>query len=234
MIPAETPHVPTAVVVFDVNETLSDMAPMADRFAEVGAPPGLAPLWFAGVLRDAFALTAAGSTDRFATFAREGLRTVFHGVPLTRDVDDAVRHVLDGFQGLPVHPDVADGVRALRAAGHRLVTLSNGATEVAEGLLERAGLRAEFERVLSVEQAGVWKPAPGSYAYAARECGVPPAEMLLVAVHPWDVDGALRAGLAGCWLNRSGAPYPAHCLTPTHTVATLPELAERLGAPDRD
>jgi 2-haloacid dehalogenase len=26
------------VVVFDVNETLSDMAPMAARLAEVGAP----------------------------------------------------------------------------------------------------------------------------------------------------------------------------------------------------
>jgi 2-haloacid dehalogenase len=217
------------VIVFDVNETLSDMAPMADRFAEVGAPPQLAPLWFAGVLRDAFALTAAGSSDRFAAFAADGLRTVLHGVELDRDPEEAVRHVLDGFQGLPVHPDVPDGIRDLRATGRRLVTLSNGATSVAEGLLDRAGLRKEFERVLSVEQAGVWKPAPGSYAYAARECGVAPTQMLLVAVHPWDVDGALRAGLAGCWVNRTGAPYPAHCRPPTHTVSSLPELAERLG-----
>ena len=222
------------MIVFDVNETLSDMAPMADRFAEVGAPPQLAPLWFAGLLRDAFALTAAGSTDRFATFAADGLRTALHGVPLDRGVEEAVRHVLDGFQGLSVHPDVPEGVRALRAAGLRLVTLSNGATTVAESLLERAGVRAEFELVLSVEQAGAWKPAPASYAYAARECGVEPARMMLVAVHPWDVDGALRAGLAGCWLNRTGAPYPTHCLPPTHTVATLPELAGRLGGPDQD
>jgi 2-haloacid dehalogenase len=32
-----------SVVVFDVNETLSDMAPMARRFADVGAP-GLSAL----------------------------------------------------------------------------------------------------------------------------------------------------------------------------------------------
>lgn len=47
-----------AVVVFDVNETLSDMTPMAQRFTDVGAPADLATLWFATVLRDGFALTS--------------------------------------------------------------------------------------------------------------------------------------------------------------------------------
>jgi len=50
----------TQVVVFDVNETLSDMAPLAQRFADIGAPPALARLWFAALLRDGFARTAAG------------------------------------------------------------------------------------------------------------------------------------------------------------------------------
>jgi 2-haloacid dehalogenase len=55
------------VVVFDVNETLSDMSPLWQRFLEVGAPELTAKLWFASLLRDAFALTAAGSTARFRT-----------------------------------------------------------------------------------------------------------------------------------------------------------------------
>ena len=54
------------VVVFDVNETLSDMAPLAQRFADLGAPPHLARLWFASLLRDAFARTAAGSAERLS------------------------------------------------------------------------------------------------------------------------------------------------------------------------
>jgi 2-haloacid dehalogenase len=216
------------VIVFDVNETLSDMAPMGDRFAEVGAPPQLARLWFASLLRDAFALTASGSTERFATLAADELLALLHGLELERNLDDAVQHILNGFHILPVHPDVPEGVRALRATGRRLVTLSNGGTSVADGLLERSGLHGEFERVLSVEQAGVWKPAAGAYHYAARECGVQPAQMLLVAVHPWDVAGAQRAGLAGCWLNRSGVPYPSYLPPPAHTLRSLPELAERL------
>jgi 2-haloacid dehalogenase len=43
------------LIVLDVNETLSDMAPMGQRFADVGAPPLLAKVWFASLLRDGFA-----------------------------------------------------------------------------------------------------------------------------------------------------------------------------------
>lgn len=213
------------VIVFDVNETLSDMAPLARRFADLGAPSHLAPLWFASVLRDAFALTAAGSTERFATIADAQLRAVLHGVAVDRDLDAAVAHVLEGFAALDVHPDVVDGVHALRAAGFRLATLSNGAAQVAETLLDGAGIREHFERVLTVEDAGVWKPASGSYAYAARELGVERAEMVLVAVHPWDVDGAARAGCGSAFLNRAAGPYPAHLRAPDHVVTSVGELA---------
>lgn len=54
------------VIIFDVNETLSDMAPMAARFADVGAPENLFPTWFAGVLRDGFALAVGGTSRPFA------------------------------------------------------------------------------------------------------------------------------------------------------------------------
>ncbi|MBA2323612.1 MAG: haloacid dehalogenase type II [Pseudonocardiales bacterium] len=216
------------LIVFDVNETLSDMAPIADRFADIGAPRQLAPLWFAGLLRDGFARTAAGTSERFAVLADGALRTVLHGVNIDRDLGDAITHVLAGFAQLPVHPDVPAGIRALRAAGHRLVTLSNGAADVAQGLLERAGLRDEFDALLSVEHAGVWKPHPEAYAYAARTCGTEPADMVLVAVHPWDIDGAARAGLATAWINRNGTPYPGYCRPPDHTMPGLDQLAAAL------
>jgi 2-haloacid dehalogenase len=110
---------PPQVVVFDVNETLSDMAPLAERFADLGAPPALAGLWFAVLLRDGFARTAAGESERFAVLAESGLRVVLHGIELDRPVNDAVAHVLDGFAALSVHADVPEGVRDLRARGLR-------------------------------------------------------------------------------------------------------------------
>ena len=58
-------------------------------------------------------------------------------------------------------------------------------------------------------------------------------DMLLVAVHPWDIDGGARAGTSTAWVNRRGAPYPhltsPHPTAPTHTVHALGELAAELG-----
>lgn len=222
----------TSVIVFDVNETLSDLTPMAERFGDIGLPTHLAKQWFAAVLRDGFGLAAAGGSAAFSTIGEGVLRGLFHEHAPNRDADAAVQHVLGGFSSLDVHPDVPAGVRALADAGLRLVTLTNGATSVGEQLLTRAGVLDRFERLLSVEDAGRWKPAPQSYAYAATECGVPAAEMLLVAVHPWDVEGAARAGLRTAWIDRSGgAPYPEYLTAPDLTATGIDDLAVQLAAP---
>lgn len=216
------------VLVFDVNETLSDMAPMGARFEEVGAPAYLAKQWFAGLLRDGFALTAAGAAEPFARIGAATLRTVLAGVPLRVGLDEAVTHVMDGFAELTVHPDVPEGVRALRDLGMRMVTLSNGASSVARRLLGDAGLLEYFEEILTVEDAGIWKPAPGAYAYALAKCGVEPADSMLVAVHPWDTDGARRAGLGSAWINRRGGSYPGCFLPPDVEARSLVDLAAKL------
>ena len=213
-----------AVVVFDVNETLSDLAALAARFAEVGANPSLLPVWFAGTLRDGFALTVTGRAAAFRDLAAAVLRGLLAGAGVPHP-DAATERILDGFSGLPVHPDVVDGVRALRAGGHRLVTLSNGAATVGEALLSSAGVRADFEAVLSVEDAGRWKPDPIAYRFAAERCGTAIEDMLLVAVHPWDIHGAACAGMRTAWLRRGGGDYPAPFAPPEITIAALPELA---------
>jgi 2-haloacid dehalogenase len=194
--------------VFDVNETLSDMAPLAGRFADVGAPELLAKVWFASLLRDGFALAATGGKESSARLAGGALRAVLATTRLTEPADDAVDHVLSGFAHLGVHPDVPDGVRLLRQHGLRLVTLTNGSAGVAGRLLTNAGIRGEFEQLLSVDDADAWKPAPAAYAYAARACSAGIEHMLVVAVHPWDIHGAHQAGMRTGWISRQETPYP--------------------------
>jgi 2-haloacid dehalogenase len=217
-----------SLLVFDVNETLSDMTPMGERFVDVGAPAHLAASWFAGVLRDGFALTSLGVSEKFATLAEESLRVSLDLQGLDRSTEDAVAHVMEGFTGLSLHPDVVDGVRALADAGVRMVTLSNGSSSVAESLLERAGIRGCFEALLSVEDAPLWKPAPAAYAHALERCAVASMDAMLVAVHPWDIDGATRAGLATAWINRGSAPYPAYFNSPGLSVESVTALAVEL------
>ena len=217
------------VVIFDVNETLSDMAPLAERFEDVGASGRLLPTWFAGVLRDGFALTAAGAYADFGSVARAGLRALLAGPGPPEDVEGAVDHILDGIARLAVHPDVEEGVRALHSAGLRLATMTNGSADSSARLLAKAGLDDCFEAHLDVSGPQAWKPAPAAYGYALARLGVEPADAVLVAVHPWDVDGALRAGLRAAWLCRTAAPYPDVLRPPTHTVPDLRTLPTALG-----
>lgn len=218
------------LLVFDVNETLSDLGPMAGRFAAVGLDPLLVRGWFASLLRDGMALAVHGERAPFAELARASLEALLRSAAPDRDPREAVEQVLAGFLALPVHPDVVEGVRELAGLGIRLVTMSNGAVAVAERLLGGAGLGEHFERMLSVEQAGYFKPDPRAYHYAVAECGVPPGEAMLVAVHPWDTDGARRAGLSSAWIDRGDGGYPSYFLPPTVTADSLVGLAGQLAS----
>jgi 2-haloacid dehalogenase len=224
-IPNET-GVPR-VMVFDVNETLSDMSAMAQRFIDVSAPGHLAATWFASLLRDGFALTATGANPSFAELGAEALRVSLTG--RVSDIPSAVDHIMSGFTSLQVHPDVAEGIQNLHRLGISLVTLSNGSSSVAQGLLDRSGLTQYFDRLLSVEEAPLWKPAAAAYSFALKACGCDASEAMLVAVHPWDVHGAEQAGLATAWLNRTGARYPSYFSAPGIEAVSLVDLAAQLG-----
>ena len=218
-----------SLIVFDVNETLSDMSALGDRFGEAGLSPQLAATWFAGLLRDGFALTVTGENPDFAQMASDSLGGLLRARGV-RDVDGGVERVMSAFMQLPLHPDVVDGIRALGDAGVRLVTLSNGSTAVAEGLFERNGILERFDRLLSVQDAAAWKPAAAAYRYALEECRADASESMLVAVHPWDIHGAHRAGLATGYINRTGALYPKFFARPDVEAPTLGELARALTA----
>lgn len=218
------------LLVFDVNETLTDLSALAPRLAHAGLPGHLLPVWFAGVLRDGVALTLAGGDASFADVAADGLRTLAARAGLPGDPEEAVRHVLAGLPRLPVHPDVPDGVRALRAAGYRLLTLTNGSAATTRAVLDHAGLTGHFEAHVDVTGAGRWKPAREAYAHALDTAGVPPGEALLVSVHPWDTDGAARAGLTTAWLHRTPEPYPRTAHPPDWSAAGVTDLAAQLTA----
>jgi len=216
------------LLLFDVNETLSDMSPLSGCFEAVGAPAGLVAPWFAGVLRDGFALTITGGTASFVDLAERGLHTAFSKVKLNCTIDQAVTQIMEGFADLSPHADVAPGLRRLRSAGVRIVTLSNGSSSVAERLLRQAGLNDTAEQYLSVEGVSPWKPAAAAYERALATCEVDAAEAMLVAVHPWDIDGAVSAGLMTAWIDRYAGTYPDYFRPPAIRVTSVEDLADKL------
>ena len=215
------------VLVLDVNETLSDMEPLRARFEAVGLPGHTLDTWFAATLRDGFALTAADSYGSFRTIGRDLLRSLLTADGLDAS-DETINSVLSGFTQLHAHPDVAPGLTRLHDLGLRLVTLTNGAAAMSERMFAEAGVLPLLEHRLDVEKPGRWKPHPAAYRYAAEVCGVEVDRMALVAVHPWDIDGARRAGLQGYYVDRRATPYPEAFLPPDLVVPDLESLAGAL------
>ncbi|WP_308468483.1 haloacid dehalogenase type II [Rathayibacter soli] len=216
------------VVVFDVNGTLSNMSAMADAFEAVGAPAASAKTWFAGLLRDGFVLSTVGESKPFAEVARTHLTAVLGSVPLNGPIDQAASFILERMRNLSLHPDVVEGIHSLTAAGLCLITLSNGPTDIAEKLLSDAGIRDEFSQLLSVEGSSSWKPAGPAYDVAFAASGLSPGELLLVAVHPWDIHGAHRVGMRTAWINRDDEPYPSYFTAPDLVARSITELADML------
>jgi 2-haloacid dehalogenase len=213
-------------VVFDVNETLFSLDRLWSAFRDAGVDPGLVPVWFAGLLRDGFALTALGGFTTFADVAAETLRG------LDDRVDDVtVAAVLAAMRELAPHPDVQPALRRLHAAGVPTATLTNGSVEVVRAMLERAGLAGHVDRNLSADEVRRWKPAAQPYRYAAAELGVDPGSTVLVASHPWDCAGAHAAGLRSAWVWRSRPHWPAFFPAPDFTGADLPTVIDVLLSP---
>jgi 2-haloacid dehalogenase len=218
-----------AAVVFDVIETLMPLEPLRERFAAAGLPPHLLELWFTRTLRDGMALAATGGYAPFAEVAGQALRAVSG-----YRVDAAqVASVLAGLGELPAHPDALPAAELLAGAGVRLGCLTNGSAALTRSFVERAGLGPYIERVISVQEAGTWKPAAVVYRHAASALGVEPGGLALVAAHAWDCHGASRAGLVTGWVSRLEREYSPIFAPPDVTGADLTEVAHGLlGLPD--
>lgn len=217
-----------SVVVFDVNQTLSDTSELGERFVDVGLAAELADTWFSALLRDGFALTMAGVAPAFDSVAEQSLWALLSDQPVHRGPEAGIAHVLAAFDYFPLHSDVSAGVEALAASGRRLVALSNSPSDATEKLFARTGLSGSISTVPGVAEAGGWKPAAAAYEYAARSVGVTVGDMLLVSVHPWDIDGASRAGMRTAWVDRFGTHYPSVFTAPDLHVSGIDDLAAQL------
>jgi 2-haloacid dehalogenase len=202
-----------SVLVFDVNETLLDMAALDGDFERLFGKPGVRGLWFTQFIHNALVATLTGAYAPFGEIGMAALTMVAarHNVTLTDADKDTIRQ---GLSHLPAHPEVAESLTRLRAAGYRLASLTNSTLAVAQAQLGNAGLSGYFERMFSADEVKRLKPAPDAYLMVAQALQVPIGEMCMVAAHAWDITGAMRAGTLGAFVARPGmvldplAPQP--------------------------
>jgi 2-haloacid dehalogenase len=211
------------VCVFDVNETLLDLAGLDPLFERAFDDASVRRLWFNQMLQSAFLATITDAYVPLGEAAAAALRMTEERLGV--EISDADRQdILMGLRSLPPHPEVPESLDRLREAGFRLATLTNSTQEVAGAQIENAGLTDRFEKILSADTAKRLKPAPAPYRMAAWSLEIPEREMRLVAAHAWDVAGALRAGCAAAFVARQ--PFDPLVARPDVIGANLSEVAD--------
>jgi 2-haloacid dehalogenase len=136
---------------------------------------------------------------------------------------------MEGYKVLPAYSDVEEALPRLKQSGIRMFAFSNGRAEDVRGLLANAGIEGHFEGVVSVDDIRSFKPNPAVYAHFLRQAGASGSDSWLVSGNPFDVIGALSAGLRGVWVKRSaGAVFDPWEIQPTVTISDLGELLDAL------
>lgn len=214
------------VIVFDVNETLLDLGVLDELFERHLGNASLRPVWFAQVVQTAITATMIGAPYRpFGEVGAAALQMAAerNGVSLSNEARD---EITGRMLSLPPHPDVPAGLRRLRDAGFRTAALTNSPLAAARTQLEAGGIIDLFDRVMSVESVGAFKPDARVYGMAARELGVETTDMLMVAAHDWDIAGAMATGCGGAFVARPGQVLNPYFNPPDIVGEDISEVAE--------
>ena len=211
-------------MLFDLFETCLQLEGLRPRFLALGRPGHELELFFARLLHQGMAMTLAGDAPPFAELAADMLRRT-SGRDLT---DDQVASVLSGFRELPVHPDVRAAFTALADAGVPAYGFTHGSAEVASAALAADGVRDLLTGVFSCAELRAFKPPPRVYHWACEQVGSDPDRTALVAVHSWDVHGAVSAGLLGGFCERLEGRIPDAVARPHVAAPALDDVVAGL------
>jgi 2-haloacid dehalogenase len=214
------------IYVFDAYGTLLDVHSAVARHASaVGEDAArLSELWRTKQLEYSWVLSLMGRYESFWTLTERALDYALARVP---GADRALKApLLDAYRSLSAYPEVASVLRSLRARQIKIAVLSNGNRHLLESSFASAGLIALIDRLISADDAQVFKTSPRVYELVTTLFELPPSQVTFVSSNRWDVAGARAFGFDTVWINRSQMPDEYADLPPARTLATLNELLD--------
>lgn len=108
------------------------------------------------------------------------------------------------YHGAPIHKGAAEFVKWAHGRGYKLAVVTSAYKEWVEPLLEREGLRSQFDVIVSKEDINRGKPSPEGYQLALSKLKVAGSHALAVEDTPNGIESAISAGIRAVQFNSSG------------------------------
>lgn len=219
-------------LAFDVYGTLIDTHGVVSLLQKiVGAKAReFSNMWREKQLEYAFRRGLMQNYQNFSVCTAQALEytSTYYKISLTKEQK---QFLLDSYSTLPAFEDVEQSLACLKEANFRLFAFSNGTAEAVETLLVSANIRDFFIGIVSVDDLKSFKPNPAVYSHFLRLSGATGDSAWLISSNPFDVIGAISAGMRAAWVQRSQeAIFDPWGIEPTITVGNLSELSEQLVA----
>jgi 2-haloacid dehalogenase len=202
----------TELLAFDVWDTLLDrestlvpaIAKLLDSHGSDYDAEVLLRRYLAMHFRDSLIdALVPGPHTPFKEISRRAL--VYRLEQIGVDVPDAaIRSVIRQWKTLDPFPDVDAALERL-GTDYSLVGLSNDDPDMLEAVRPNFGV--ELDGMVSVAEAGYYKPHRASYDLVCERFEVAPHQVLFVTAHTFDLVGAKAVGMRGAFLNRHDNPY---------------------------
>jgi 2-haloacid dehalogenase len=214
-------------IFFDMNETLLNLSLLKQQFDKHFDDNYVLKYWFTKLL---YSSTIMGIMDEYKNFgelAVAALENLFfeNNKPLSNKIKT---EILGAFRKLPAYEDVLPALRLLRGKDIRVIAVSNSSLAMIKEQLSNAGIIDLFDSYYSVDDVKKYKPFKDIYQSAAKQEGLRPEEIVMVATHDWDLFGAKKAGLSTAYIKRKDVIYHPFYLQADFKDSNLSDLIQQI------
>jgi 2-haloacid dehalogenase len=205
-------------IAFDIYGTLIDTHGLIDtlRNHAVDNAALFSQLWRQKQLEYSFRRGLMRQYKDFSICTAQALEYTCQsfGVALTQQETD---RLLSAYRALPIFEDTSEGLKNAKDAGFRLYAFSNGKKTDIVQLFDHADISQFFIDIISVDEVQSFKPDPAVYHHFLEKASAKTESAWMVSANPFDVIGAVSAGMKSVWVQRS----PDVIMDPWEVVPTV-------------
>ena len=180
------------LVIFDLNQTVFNLNEIKRRFRKKKINPLLVEQWFINTLKEGFASSTPKKFLSFTEIANEELKKI---IIQKKKNPQILKFLFSGFKNLKANHDIKDSFKILQKHNIKIATLTNGPKKNSINLLKKNKLIELVNYQFSIEDLKIWKPHPEPYLFVSKTLNYSPNEIIMVAVHGWDINGAKKVGM---------------------------------------